>query len=485
MKYNKQIQNEEGSALVYVLVVMTVVFLLVAGIVTFSVNENYQAIYQTDYIKAHYISRAGAEIMAMELIRLSREDKDMLEKFATKRFAKPNSTTLDADGNLLDLMSGADDLLVSVEEITTAGEKEYKIESVGTYNDIEAITKLTMSYSIVTDLKHVLFGNVLLDLAPQLIVGGVGSPGDITFHNTTAAGNADNVTPYVEFDIPLLQVDLDSSKLDDGSDLKDEIELTVIGDSDSDGESNDGDITTSISGVIKDDTDSVVIIDDLTINTSSIVTADVEYYKQTYAGIDTYQEFLLSDKIDSGNTIDGSLPFVVLYFPHDTWIKGKVEINGDYNVMMIVEDCLYMDGGLDINDDAIVEIYFDENPADTGGSVDKMGSSTNKNPSFDFVLKKNTDYGKPNSLSGQNYSDQFKVYLYGSEVTVDLDNNGTIYGFIISEDADINMKNGNTDVYGAVYGNVIDIDANVSIISPDPTVIEKLKFKEMGIDYWE
>ncbi len=38
----KRMQNEEGSALAFVLVVMVVVFLLVAGLITASVSENHQ-----------------------------------------------------------------------------------------------------------------------------------------------------------------------------------------------------------------------------------------------------------------------------------------------------------------------------------------------------------------------------------------------------------------------------------------------------------
>ncbi len=479
----KIILNNSGAALAYVMVVMTVVFLLVAGIITVSINENYQSLYQTDHMKAHYISRAGAEVMAMEIIRLSRVDKDMLPQFSTMRYARPSSFTQDTDGNAFELMEGADDLLVSVYEDSSSGDEKYKVVSKGTYNGIEVTTELTMSYNVVTTLEHVLYAEILSGIAPQLIIGGAGSLNEITFHNSSYAGNVDDVSNGVEYDIPLKRIDWTESRFDDGTTLTplaDIFDVTttptsIINDGDSDLNTDDGDITITDSGTLKDDSDGIVIIDELIINTDN-----AEYYKQEYEPVNSYEQFELLNDEDNDNDVDGSEKFMIVYLESDTWVKDEVHIEGSNNVLIIVEDCLYMDGGLSIDGDCRVEIHFMDGNPDTGNTVDSLSASTNKNPSYDFVVENNMVYGR------EDHADQLKIYLYGSnQITANFATNGTVHGYIISQEAKIDMKNGDTDIYGAIYAKEIDIDANITIVSPDSSVVENSDFKVMSIDYWE
>ncbi len=450
----KRMQNEEGSALAFVLVVMVVVFLLVAGLITASVSENHQAMYQTDYIKAQYIARAGAESVAMEIIRLSKKDKGQLPNFSTKRYVRPSDFTSE-------LMDGQGELLVSVELDTSTDDDKYIVKSVGSYDGVDATTKLTMSYGPVSELRHVLFGEDLKDLHVQEITGGVGSGNEITFA-ANKAKNVDSVAWPISFTPPLQKPVFDGElTTPTGTTLKSEHNGTplkvYLGNNEIDGNN----VVTS-SGVILGD----VSIDTLVIDTSSIVSNGTALYKQEYHGIDHYEAFELSDTQDSNNHIDGSEPFLVLYLPGDIYVKKEIRIEGGNNVMIIVEDRLYLDSGLSITGDENVEIYFLENPSDDDGE-------------YDFSIMKNLIYGKPGS------ENQLKIYLFGDKVSMQMKTNPEIYGYIISEDADIDIKTGGTTVIGAIYGRNFEMDASVSIISPSGSVVEASNFVEMGIDYWE
>ncbi len=105
---NVKIRGEKGSTFAYILVVMVVSFLLVAGLIQITTSENNQVRYQTNEMKAYYIARAGAESVAMELERM---DNAYYQYFYSgQQITQAN--------NMLD---GVGDAVVSVERVDEDG----------------------------------------------------------------------------------------------------------------------------------------------------------------------------------------------------------------------------------------------------------------------------------------------------------------------------------------------------------------------------
>jgi hypothetical protein len=174
------IREENGSTFAYILVVMVVSFLLVAGLIQVTTSENNQARYQTDYMKAYYIARAAAESMAMEMERM---DNSYYEHF------------YDAEqiAAAQDMLDGIGDAEVSVERVDEDG--FYRITSIGTYEDVSSTVKIMMEYRKRSELDFGVYAKEdMEDVSIKDFEGDLGSGGDIDFK---PAGDEDDVTGTV------------------------------------------------------------------------------------------------------------------------------------------------------------------------------------------------------------------------------------------------------------------------------------------------
>jgi len=174
IKSSRGINNEHGAALAYVVVVMTVVFLLMGAMITISMGENDQAMYQTDYMKAYYIGRAGAESMAMEMERM---DNTHFEQFLVKQIAEAT-----------DVLDGEGDLEVSVEK----DGDQYKVSSRGTYNNNQARVNIIMSYRDRTEMDFGVYAKEAmsqLEVKPEGFSGQIASGGSIEFKSSSDEKN--------------------------------------------------------------------------------------------------------------------------------------------------------------------------------------------------------------------------------------------------------------------------------------------------------
>lgn len=451
------IKDESGVALIYVIVVMLVVFLLVGGIVTVSMNENAQALYQSEEVMAYYVSRAGAESMVYEMKRMN---KNRYQHFGTTQLAQ-STNILDTDG---DDVGDVGDVDVTV----TKNGDYYDIVSVGTYKGHTATTKIRMEYVERVDFDFAAYAIEDMgddspsgDISIKEIIGGLGSGGDIFVKNADVGpGKAieeDEIIPNFQHDIDIVVPDVSS---------------LVIANSDNN-PSGAQEYTTSME------------ITNLDLNQSITVdTTDAEYDIEPYEDYDTH--FELSDE-GAGNG-----DWMILRIADKGAVTGGIIVNGDKNLMIIVDDALYLDGGIEINDSdgdtdyPLVRIYVVDESDDSNGDV--SSGNPNSNGDYDLVIKGSHDFGLVDEPAHLN------IYLYGELNDSDeivksnkmaMNNNSDFYGYILGPEAEVDLKNGSTKIYGAVYAAFIDFEASVSIENPDSAAMVEVIYKEMQIAYWE
>jgi hypothetical protein len=68
---------------------------------------------------------------------------------------------------------------------------------------------------------------------------------------------------------------------------------------------------------------------------------------------------------------------------------------------------------------------------------------------------------------------------------MDIDVNGTFYGNIIGPDAQVDLKNGNTEFHGSVYAEYIDADAEVELYYEHPDESNPVRVESIQFKYWE
>lgn len=454
----KWIKDESGVALVYVLVIMTVVFLLVGGIVTVTMAENQQTLYQAEEISAYYVARAGAESMVTELKRMN---KVKFAQFDAQQVATA-ANVIDTDGDGIGDEGSAE---VSVEKI---GDR-YLITSTGTFSGAQAEVKLWMSYSEYTEFDFAAYakeqigdsGNDSNAVNVGEISGIISSGGNIYYKDADVSNgniNPDDVVPFKSKSIPFSTPDTTTFYSDISQSFNNPngamvlTESTILTNLDFDGSHDSMTIDTSLAEFEKE---------------------DVEYGKFSML---------------TGGTDD----WMILYIEGKGIITKGIEVTGSKNLMIIVDDALFLSGGLTITPSGShypkVELYVTDESNDSANS-DVSNNNSNSNGDYDLVLYGSDDYGIPTM------PENLLIKLYGKlsedEKTIEamnkmaVNNNSDISGYIMGPEATVELRNGQTDIYGSVYANIIESDQDVSIIHPTGTANTETIYKELDIDHWE
>ncbi|MDF1617399.1 DUF7305 domain-containing protein [Petrocella sp. FN5] len=434
-KRSRGIKNEQGAALAYVVVVMTVVFLLMGAMITISMGENDQAMYQTNYMKAYYIARAGAESMAMEMERM---DNAHFEQFLDEQVAKSS-----------DVLDGEGDLEVSV---IKDGDK-YRVSSLGTYKSTRASVNIVMSYKDKTELD---FGVYAKEAMSNLNVDGddfdgiLASGGDIKFGTSSKNNDDVDLSPFTTNHVSIIVPDLSSFSIAYDIDLDTDDHFTI--------------------------TDSATIIDwDMKSNKKLTIDTTSANYKK--GPVEDYDE-----KFRLLNTSSSSEKWMILLVKGEAIMDGDIEVTGNHNLMVIIEDAFYLGGELRIQNNNRVEFYImDESNSSPSHNKFKDGG----HDFFDLVIAGNNVIGHHGLNKNANL---LNFYIHGSNTfsnNVLMNTNAKFCGYIIGPEAYVRVKNGNTDIYGGIYAKEVDLLAQISYEQPDNSDDTYTLYKQMSIDYWE
>jgi hypothetical protein len=411
----KKATNEKGAALVATLLLMVVGVILVTGMVALSQSESRQTIDQTKNMKAYYIARAGADTMIHRLLTI---DKEYWNDF---------TTTLTTDATNF----GDGSFVVSVERTND----EFAVVSTGTYQNAEEEVKAVLKYNPNTKMQYVIFTkDPMMDIAPGELNDDIGSGGIIKFKNDSYDTE---FRPYanenVIFNPEISEVDLSDveSNLTEADPLAPLLEVSSI----------------FSAGV--DDHD----LPSLTIDTSN---ADFEKQEDEV----THEVSMVYD--DTSPTD----PWMVV------WLSGTsslsdIQITGNNNLMLIVDDSFEINGNVTLSGSGNVEIHVIDDS--TGEPADD----------YDLVLS------SPHmSIGSSADSDRIRVYLADNS-HMKLDVNGGFYGYIIGPEAKVDIKNPHTLLYGGLYCKTVDIDANVEIYSATPNDDNPIRLESIQFAYWE
>lgn len=435
MKSIKNIKNEQGAALAYVVIVMTVVFLLMGAMISISMGENDQAMYQTDYMKAYYIARAGAESMAMEMERM---DNKVYEQFLDEQVAEASS-----------VLSGEGDLEVRVHK---DGEK-YRVSSLGAYKNTQASVDIIMSYRDRTEMDFGVYAkDAMSDVQVKDFTGQLASGGSIDFKTQSdknEVGEA-NTMPYTTNNISITVPRLNGFSIDN------EIDLNI----------NDDFVITESATITQWD-----------MKNNKTLTIDTTLADYRKGSVEDYEDtFRL---LSAGSSSD---KWMVLLVQGEAIMNGDIEVTGNHNLMIIVEDAFYLGGELRMVNDNRVEFYImdESNSSVSGNNIFRDGGQY-----YDLVIAGSNIIGdegtnkKPNLLN---------FYIHGSDTfsnNVLMDTNAKFCGYVIGPEAYVKIKNGNTDIYGGIYAKKVDLDASISYTQPNPSTETYTLYKQMSIDYWE
>jgi hypothetical protein len=462
------IREENGSTFAYILVVMVVSFLLVAGLIQVTTGENNQSRYQTDYIKAYYIARAGAESMAMEMERM---DNSYYEHFYdVEQIAVAE-----------DMLDGIGEANVSVKRVDEDG--FYRITSVGTYEDVSATVKIMMEYRERSELDFGVYAKEeMKDISIKDFDGDIGSGGDIVFK---PEGDDKNVTgtinPHTANNITF--------KIPKTSDVYDSLECT--GDFFDEGQ-------TGISLVSKQTlSNKEKAIDDL-IKNGSVLPDEVKplgYYADNliidksliinewdggFDGtitIDTdHAQYYIQDGQDHEDTFDlvksnpeAGEKWIVLYLEGEVDFEtgATLDVIGQHNLIIIVEDGIEVSGTISVANSNKIRFYIMDDVDDN---------------QQDLRIVNN------NLIGIKDHPELLTFYLnpfITRPIVATIDNNPDFYGYIIGPEAIVNLKNGSSTVYGGIYANEVNIDASSSFYQLNPSNSNVTLYKQMGIAYWE
>jgi len=462
------IREENGSTFAYILVVMVVSFLLVAGLIQVTTAENNQVLYQTDYMKAYYIARAGAESMAMEMERM---DNEYYQYFYNgQQTAKAR-----------EMLDGVGTVEVSVERVNEDG--FYRITSVGTYEDMTATVKIMMEYRERSELNFGVYAkDEMKDISIKDFDGDIGSGGDIVFK---PAGDEDDVTGTVSrntanniaITIPEttdLYNDIDNT--DEYFD-EDQTGISLVANQILSNKEKDMEDRILLEGILPEDinplgyyADDFVIDESLIINewNSSFdgnITIDTNYSEYYILSGEDHEDTFTFSPSDPGD----SEKWLVLY------LEGEVEfgkdatlnVQGNHNLIIIVEDGIEISGTINVHDENKIWFYLMDEPDDN---------------QVDLTIIKNTLIG----IEGHPELLTFYLNPFTSRPLVaNIDNNPDFYGYIIGPEATVNMKNGESTVYGGIYAKEVNIEASSSFYQVNPSNPNVTLYKQMGIAYWE
>ena len=427
----KHLKNKKGMTYIMVILILAVGSILVASMFKIALNEDKQAIVQSDNMKAYNIARAGADIMVYRMLTLHRDywnDFDAIQTTDSIPFK---------DGTFT----------VSVEEISNT---EFEIVSTGSYETANQIVRAVVEIDTYSDWLYGIFAmDSMEDIQLGYLSSQIGSPGSIGFKNPSYDST---YRPYAD------EGSLYTPSMPD-YDFSDVAAPPLI---------NGGSIITNINN-------EVVITDE----SSYFDTVQFTKSDQTWV-IDTTAANFEKDEIDEHGNIKmvygGSDDWMIIWIKGDaSIIEGGISVVGDNNLMIIVEDKLEITGaleyGYDIDGDTIDE-NFD-------GKIEIcVIDSDDSESDFDLILS------SPHMGLGEDDIEKLRVNMF-DDTQLKLDVNGSLYGHIFGPGAYVEMKNAQTELYGAVIAGSIDIDANVKVYyDPDSNgSIDEIII--MQFSYWD
>lgn len=427
--------NKKGAALVYVILVMVVGIILVGGMMTTSLSENKQSIYQTNSMKAYYIARAGADSMIHRLLTI---DKQYWDDFTTQHTT--DSTNFGDGSFVVNVLRTGDD---------------FEVVSTGTYNGVQNEVTAILKYNPYTKMDYAIFAKEsLVNLSFDDINGPIGSGGSIAF------GNHSDESSYR----PLCH---ESSPFNPEIDMPDFSEVLTD---------------------IKPLTPPYTSIN-ISGNGDVATTSDSIYYQEvqvTHNGakwiIDTtnpanfyYKKINSSNELEMVDTYSGITgKWMVVFIKDPSVIAGEIEVIGNNNLMLVFEDAMAISGPITLTGSGNVEIYLTDTSDDTSESA---FSPSIRNYDFSLMTSSSVigDSSNPNRII---------IYLE-ADTTMNFDTNGTLYGYIVGPDADVSLKNGGTMLVGALYANIAEVTASVEIDYVPPNDSNPIRVESIQFAYWE
>jgi hypothetical protein len=448
------IREENGSTFAYILIVMVVSFLLVTGLIQVTTSENNQARYQTDYMKAYYIARAGAESMAMEMERM---DNSYYEHFY-------DAEQIAVAQDMLDGIGAAE---VSVERVAEDG--FYRITSMGTYKDVSATVKIMMEYRERSELDFGVYAKENMeDVSIKDFEGDIGSGGDIDFK---PAGDEDDVTGTVSrntannITITMPETTDLYNDLDRSGDFLDTSQAGIKL------------IKKQGPGLTEEEMANFGEYDvDIEVRESMIISRWDDDYKGSIEVDTNFAEYYIQSGEDHEDTFTlttsnpgDSEKWLVLYLEGEVEFgkDAALEVYGNHNLIIIVEDGIEISGTINVHDENKIWFYVMDEPGDNQA---------------DLTIVKNTLIG----IEGHPELLIFYLNPFSSPpIVANIDNNPDFYGYIIGPEATVNMKNGESTVYGGIYAKEVNIEASSSFYQVNPSNPNVTLYKQMGIAYWE
>lgn len=205
--------SNKGSALMLVLIILSVFAILGTALLSLSLSENKQVIYQERRIKAQYSARSGAEAMASYLI----ENPGQATTVISKDFYGPFVNNHKAIIKVIDTDSSDEVVPVIISEVT---------ETVGGYTKLLASVKLSLFNSQSNLLDYAVFSNKSPHIGKNF-KGNVGTNGkDITRSGGNPSAIEGNLSVYNGGTPSLTQDEIDDLKdqlASDSLELRNEI----------------------------------------------------------------------------------------------------------------------------------------------------------------------------------------------------------------------------------------------------------------------
>jgi hypothetical protein len=165
--------------------------------------------------------------------------------------------------------------------------------------------------------------------------------------------------------------------------------------------------------------------------------------------------------------------WLVLYLEGEAVIQKKsmLKVSGDNNLMIIVEDGIKIAGTISVSSNNKIRVYVME------GLNDKKKED---DPDVEIFMS---------GLIGIEYHPELLTFYLNpfssTPLVATIDTNPEFYGYIIGPESFINMKNGQTKVYGGIYGRNVKLESEIFFEQKKPSNQNVTLYKQMGIAYWE
>lgn len=383
----KPIRNEKGVALIYVILVMTVGIILVAGMMTVSLAETKQTVYQTDQMKAYYIARAGAESM---VYRMRTIDSSYWDDFNTEQTTNPTSF---GDGTVA----------VSVKR---TGAKFYVV-STGTYRGANQKVTAVLKYNPHTSLDYAIYAKSPIDgLQMKDLSGEIASGGTIDFQSPADA-NKFNSQAYENIDMNPAYIGYDFSQVE--SYFSSQTPQTITGTAETD-----------VSSIFDNVSDA-----SWTVNTDN---ADFEKVENSDGSVEMVHNTGASD------------PWTIVWLKDVSSLSG-LNITGSHNLMIIVENQLTVNGSITLSGTGKVEIHVIDNNDPEDDLIIQKNNTTIGDPNSPGRL---ITYLTDGSQMYFHTNGSFYGYIIGPGATVSMKNgnttfDGALYTNVVTISAEVSI----------------------------------------------